>query len=108
MRASLPSPVRIAVLAGLAVLLSGCNSTLVRQETMAFSSGDAVAWNRAVHTIDPWPVASSDTTIPTSGRRVAQAIENYESALTKAAPNPTATVSFVPLTPMTPGAGPLK
>ena len=60
-------------------LLAGCESWLARRETISYQSGDAVAWNRAVHTIDPWPAASADTTIPVSGRRVATVIERYEA-----------------------------
>ncbi len=29
---------------------------------MTLYAGDVVAWNKSVDTIDPWPVAASDTT----------------------------------------------
>jgi hypothetical protein len=70
---------RTAALLCVAIPLAGCNHWLARSETISYQAGDAVAWNRAVHTIDPWPVASADTTIPTSGRRIATVIERYES-----------------------------
>jgi hypothetical protein len=95
--------VRIIGSIALAGSLSACNSPLARQETISLHAGDAVAWNKSVHTIDPWPVAASDTTIPVSGRRVAQAIENYETGLeSPAAPPP---VTLVPIAPLSPGAG---
>lgn len=66
----------------LAALLAGCNSWFAHRDTISYEAGDAIAWNRAVHTIDPWPAASRDTTIPTSGRRIARAIEAYENGET--------------------------
>lgn len=98
---------RSAGLLALAASLAGCN-WYSRRETISYQAGDAVAWNRAVHTIDPWPVASNDTNIPVSGRRVARAIENYENggAAVTAPPQP---LTLVPMAPMVPGAGvPLK
>jgi hypothetical protein len=91
-----------AVTAGLA-LLPGCQS-LERRDTLALHSGDAIAWNKAVHTIDPWPAASSDTAIPVSGRRIARAIEIYE-----AGPPPSgigAPGAFMPISPFAPGVTP--
>ena len=93
---------RAAGLISAAALLAGCQSSFSRQETISLHAGDAVAWNKAVHTIDPWPVAASDTSIPVSGRRVAQAVENYENGL--AAPAAAPTLGFVPLAPLAPGA----
>ena len=98
---------RSAGLLALAASLAGCN-WYSRRETISYQAGDAVAWNRAVHTIDPWPAASNDSNIPVSGRRVARAIETYENggASVTAPPPP---LSLVPIAPMVPGAGvPLK
>jgi hypothetical protein len=99
---SVSALLRAAGLVAAAALLAGCQSPFARQETISLDAGDAVAWNKAVHTIDPWPVAASDTTIPVSGRRVAQAIENYESGLAEPAAAPS--LGFVPLAPLAPGA----
>jgi hypothetical protein len=69
-------PKLLAALAlGLAV--SACTPYLERRETVSFHAGDAVAANRAIHTIDPWPAAASRTDIPHSGRKIADAIERY-------------------------------
>jgi hypothetical protein len=94
------SPVLLRGLAAalLAALLAGCNSWIAHRETISFQAGDAVAWNRGVHTIDPWPAASRDTTIPTSGRRIARAIEAYESGEDPSASAPV--MAPVPIAPV--------
>jgi hypothetical protein len=96
---------RLGIVAALAGALVGCQDTLSRRETLTWSSGDAVAWNKAVHTIDPWPAASRNTDIPVSGRRVAIAIERYETrgAPTDAGPGmPVAPMVVVPNGPVQP------
>jgi hypothetical protein len=70
---------RLALAAALACTAAGCTEYLERRETIAPHAGNAVAWNRAVHTIDPWPPAAARTDIPVSGRRVVDAIERYEA-----------------------------
>ncbi len=80
-RTKLPALLAAAA-AGLA--LAGCQDTLARRDGISFGAGDAVAANRAVHAIDPWPREARNTTIPTSGRRIATAIEAYEARGTEA------------------------
>jgi hypothetical protein len=78
-----------------ALATAGCqgNPYLERRETISYMAGDAVAVNRAIHTIDPWPVESADTTIPVSGRKVVDAIERYHKPPKDAAtPSPLAVV----------------
>lgn len=97
--------VRRGLLVGLVLWLPACNATFERKDTLGYAAGDAVAWNKAVHVIDPWPAASADTSIPVSGRRVAAAIERYETAgavPVVAAPP----AGLVPLVPLAPGATP--
>ena len=96
--------IRLGLLAGVLTTLSACQSAFERKDTLGYGAGDAVAWNRTVHTIDPWPAASADTTIPVSGRRVAAAIERYENGgpAPLAAPPP----GLVPLVPIAPGPTP--
>jgi hypothetical protein len=84
--------------------LSACQSAFERKDTLGYASGDAIAWNKAVHTIDPWPAASADTAIPVSGRRVAAAIERYENG--GAPPAQGGPPGLVPLIPMAPGPTP--
>ena len=72
---------RLGAAAALALSLSAaaCTRHVERRETIAAHAGNAVAWNRAVHTIDPWPAAAARTDIEVSGRRVVDAIERYEA-----------------------------
>ena len=72
-------PLRLAAAAALAVSVMACTEYVERRETVAAHAGNAVAANRALHTIDPWPAASADTRIETSGRRIADAIERDET-----------------------------
>ena len=89
---------RVTALLGIAASLAGCEHWFARRETISYQGGDAVAWNRAVHTIDPWPAVSADTAIPVSGRRVARAIERYENGITDEQ-NPSASTA-VQITPV--------
>lgn len=70
---------RIVALLGTAVCLSACQDYGARRETISLGAGDAVAANRAIHAVDPWPDASRNTAIPVSGRRMAAAVEAYEA-----------------------------
>jgi hypothetical protein len=62
----------------LALSVAGCNAYLERRETITSYAGDAVAANRAVHTIDPWPAGVADDSIPVSGSKLVGVIERYE------------------------------
>jgi hypothetical protein len=66
-------------LAALTLLLTGCQDYFARRDTIAFHAGEAAAYNKAIHTIDPWPVASARTDIDFNGRRIVDAIERYEA-----------------------------
>jgi hypothetical protein len=70
---------RLALALALAAAAAACTEYVERRETIAAHAGNAVAWNRAVHTIDPWPAAAARTDIAVSGRRVVDAIERYEA-----------------------------
>lgn len=70
----------IAAAAALGALTAGCSDTyLDRRETVSFAAGDAVASNRAVQTIDPWPPASANRNIRVQGNVVAAGIERYRT-----------------------------
>jgi outer membrane biogenesis lipoprotein LolB len=94
---------RLLLAASAAALLTACTSH-ERKDTLGYAAGDAVAWNRATHTIDPWPPYASNTNIPVSARRVAAAIERYEAG-PEAASGP-APIGIVPVAPIPPGAAP--
>jgi hypothetical protein len=72
----------MVVVSGLC-MLAGCQDAkyeyFTRHDTISYQAGDDVAANKAIQIIDPWPDYAADTRIPTSGRRVARAIENYEA-----------------------------
>jgi hypothetical protein len=95
--------IRLPLAATAVLLLAACNN-LGRKDALGYGAGDAVAWNKATHTIDPWPASAADTNIPVSARRVAHAIERYE-----AGPEPasgSAPVGLVPMAPIAPVAAP--
>jgi hypothetical protein len=61
-----------------AAMLAGCSDIYYdRRETIALGADDAVAGNRAIHTIDPWPRHSADRNIAFNGERLQGAIERY-------------------------------
>jgi hypothetical protein len=94
--------IRLCLSGAVVAALPACQSTFARKDTIGYAAGDAIAWNKAIHTVDPWPLSSADTTIPVSGRKVAAAIERYENHGTEPVPGP-APVSLVPVVPLAPG-----
>jgi hypothetical protein len=50
-----------------------------RRDAIGLSTGDAIAANEAVQTIDPWPAASANTNIVTNGQRMQAAAERYRT-----------------------------
>ncbi len=73
----MPGTRLILVAASLSLLLGACSAYTGYADTVEPSAGDAVAANVAIHTIDPWPYASSKTGISADGKRVARATERY-------------------------------
>lgn len=70
----------VAVAAGLATILAACSDIYYdRRETVLFGADDAVASNKAVQTIDPWPPGSANRNVPGNGARVAAAITRYRT-----------------------------
>jgi hypothetical protein len=62
-------PVHLLALA-MALPLGGCVDSLNNRDTVTFGVGNAVAANRAIHTVDPWNPVSRETQIVTSGDMV--------------------------------------
>ena len=81
-------------LAAMTLLLTGCQDYFARRDTIAFHAGEAAAYNKAVHTIDPWPAASARTDIDFNGRRIVDAIERYEAPHASNGGAPPATMSI--------------
>jgi hypothetical protein len=68
-----------AALAG-AAALSGCHdATIARRDGVTFQAGDAVAANKAIHIIDPWPASARSARLPASGSHAVSAIERLEA-----------------------------
>ncbi len=70
---------RAALALALAIPAAGCTDYLARRETLSMHSGDAVAYNKALQVIDPWPVHSARTSVGMDGQRAQRAIERYHS-----------------------------
>lgn len=72
-----------AALAVSMMTLSACreyryNQYLHARDTVTLGAGDAVAYNKAVHTIDPWPAQSRNPKHVTDGKRMMVGIERYQ------------------------------
>jgi hypothetical protein len=68
-------------------VLAACTSDqtheyLAHTDRVTKGAGDAVATNRAVHTIDPWPRHSHKTQIDMDGKRAGLAAKRYETNTT--------------------------
>jgi hypothetical protein len=62
----------------LATLLGGCSDIYFdRRETIVPTAGDAMASNRVVHMVDPWPPASANRNIAFNGEVMQSAVERY-------------------------------
>lgn len=65
------------------VTLGGCregqyNRYRHARDTISLSAGDAVAHNKAVQTVDPWPVHARKRHQTTDGKRVLLGMERYQ------------------------------
>jgi hypothetical protein len=63
----------------LAAGLGGCVDYVKRRDTVTFGAGDAQAWNKTVHTADPWPPYAMNNNIPGDGRRTAVVMQRYST-----------------------------
>jgi hypothetical protein len=75
------APIRVIVPAlTLAAALGGCSSLYYdRIETVVPYADDAVATNRIVQTIDPWPAHSANKNIAFNGDKMQTAVERYRT-----------------------------
>lgn len=62
------------------MLLGACADYMERRDTVTLHAGEAQAWNKVVHTADPWPPYVMNTHIPGDGQRTAQAIQRYSTS----------------------------
>jgi hypothetical protein len=69
---------KILGFAAVSLALSGCsNQYFERKDTVTFSAGDAVAWNKAQTIPDPTPRSAYNTNIVTPGVSAARAGADY-------------------------------
>ncbi|HHK75143.1 MAG TPA: hypothetical protein ENJ57_08260 [Rhizobiales bacterium] len=57
--------------------LTACAQYLDHNEGVSLSAGNAVAHNKAVQMIDPWPRHAGRTLIPGNGERLLVGLEKY-------------------------------
>ena len=55
------------------------NRYLHARDTVTLNAGDAVAHNKAVHTIDPWPANSRKAHHTTNGQRMVLGMKRYQN-----------------------------
>jgi hypothetical protein len=80
-------------------LLGGCTDMyLDRRDTVSFAAGDAVAGNKVIQMIDPWPARAGDRNIAYDGERMQAAAERYRT--NKVTPLSTAATSSVGYAPV--------
>ena len=85
---------RIAVIIGLSVTVAGCSDIYWdRRESISLAAGDALAADRVIHMVDPWPASSANKNIAFNGERMQSAIERYRQG--KVIPPVNATTSSV-------------
>jgi hypothetical protein len=61
-------------------LLGACTDMyLDRRETVSLAAGDAVAANKVIHMVDPWPPNAGNRDIAYDGERMAAAAERYRT-----------------------------
>jgi hypothetical protein len=64
-----------------------------RSDLIATSGGDAIAANRAMQIIDPWPRSSSSATQSTRGVRIGATLDRYREGRSTASPDAASTNS---------------
>lgn len=69
--------------------LGGCSDMYFdRREAVDPGAGDAVAANKAMQTVDPWPAQSGNTNIAFNGQRMQSAMEHYRTNTVVPPPDP--------------------
>ena len=72
-----------------ALAASGCHDAYIaRRDGVTFQAGDAVAANKVVHIIDPWPASASSAVLPTRGTQAVSAIERLDARQAQGAAGP--------------------
>ncbi|MBK9083217.1 MAG: pilus assembly protein [Rhizobiales bacterium] len=99
-------PLRIATAVTACLLLGGCADSLARRDTVSAHAGEAVAANKAVHIIDPWPRYGSAPG-RSDGARIADAMTRYRTGVSPTTQKPNAPAAQqLTLVPAAPAAAP--
>ena len=70
----------VAPVLALGALCGACSDLYyARRDTIAPYAGDALASDKAVQTIDPWPPRSGDRRIAFNGQRMQEAVHRYRN-----------------------------
>ena len=70
---------RTFVLGALLAVLGGCSDYIDRRDTIALSSGNAIATDAVTQMVDPWPRDSANRNIAFNGPRMESAFERYRT-----------------------------
>ena len=70
---------RTFALGALLAVLGGCSEYFDRRDTIALSSGNAVATDNVTQMVDPWPRDSANRNIAFNGARMQTAFERYRT-----------------------------
>lgn len=73
------SLVGIMICSGVVVLTSGCRNDHL--DRLSLDAGNAIASNKAIHAIDPWPPEAFKDNQQTNGQRLARSYDRYESGI---------------------------
>jgi hypothetical protein len=89
----------LALALGATTLLGACTDMyLDRRDSVSFEAGDAVAANKMVHIIDPWPAAAGNRDISYDGTRMQAAAERYRTnKVTPLVSTQTSSVQYAPV-----------
>jgi hypothetical protein len=86
----LSNAMRLTASAILMAALGGCSEYTDRRDTIAPSSGNAVAADKVTHMVDPWPPASGNRNVVYNGAVMQNAYQRYRTGQV-IAPNGTGT-----------------
>ena len=75
----LSNAMRLTASAILMAALGGCSEYADRRDTIAMSSGNALAADKVAHIVDPWPPASGNRNIAANGAVMQSAVQRYRT-----------------------------
>ncbi len=74
-----------ALTLGVAAMTGGCAADYMsREDRISMSAGDAIATNKAIHVVDPWPSEGFNMRPRTMGQRVVAPVQRYRDGTAQA------------------------